>query len=63
MVGKLIFDYGLGRSGIVIDSPSIEVGDGTSSLAAGDILKREWLVLYDDGEIMGADTDDFVEIT
>ena len=62
MIGKLIFDYALGRSGIVVDGPNVEVGNGTSSLAAGEILKWEWLVLYDDGETMGADTNDIKEI-
>ena len=62
MIGKLIFDYALGRSGIVVAGPNVEVGNGTSSLAAGEILKWEWLVLYDDGETMGADTNDIKEI-
>jgi len=62
MIGKLIFDYALGRSGIVVDGPNLEVGNGTSSLAAGEILEWEWLVLYDNGETMGADTNDIKEI-
>ena len=62
MIGKLIFDYALGRSVIVVDGPNVEVGNGTSSLAAGEILEWEWLVLYDDGATMGADTNDLKEI-
>ena len=63
MIGKLIFDYALGRSGIVVDGPNVEVGNlPANSLAAGEILKWEWLVLYDDGHTSGADTNDLKEI-
>ena len=62
MIGKLIFDYALGRSGIVVDGPNVEVGDGTSSLAASEIIVWEWLVLYDNGETAGADTNEIKEI-
>ncbi len=62
MIGKLIFDYALGRSGIVVDGRNVEVGDGTSSLAASEIITWEWLVLYDNGETAGADTNEIKEI-
>ena len=62
MIGKLIFDYALGRSGIVVDGPNVEVGTGVNFLTAGEIRKWEWLVLYDDGHTSGADTNDLREI-
>jgi hypothetical protein len=46
----------------VVDGHNTEVGNGTSSLADGQTLEWEWLVLYDDGETMGADTGDLKEI-
>ncbi len=63
MIGKLIFDYALGRSGIVVDGHNTEVGNlPTNSLACGQTLEWEWLVLYDDGHTAGADTNDIKEI-
>ena len=56
-VGKLVCDHTLGRNGIVVDGAHVEIGDG-SVHAAGDPIEWEWLVLYDDGKMMGADTND-----
>jgi hypothetical protein len=59
-VGKLIYDYALGRNGVIVSGAWIEPR-GSDSEAAHDSHKDitwEWLVLYDDGEIQGADTND-----
>jgi hypothetical protein len=59
-VGKLIYDFALGRNGVVVDGVWIEPR-GSDSEAAHDSHKDitwEWLVLYDNGELMGADTND-----
>ena len=52
-VGELVHDYALGRNGIVVDGAFTEDG-----VADGQTLEWEWLVLYEDGEFMGADTND-----
>ncbi len=56
-IGDLVHDFALGRSGIVVDGPHFELGDG-STYAAGDMIEWEWAVLYDDSEILGADSMD-----
>ena len=61
LIGKLVYDCALGRNGIVIDGPNTEIGDG-SYYAAGEILKWDWRVLYENGELMGADTSDLQEV-
>jgi hypothetical protein len=53
MIGKVVHDYALGRNGIVVDGHFTEDGQ-----ADGQTLEWEWLVLYDDGELQGADTND-----
>ena len=58
--GDLIYDWALGRNGVVVDGAWIEPA-GSDSEAAHDSHKDipwEWLILYDDGELMGADTND-----
>lgn len=52
-LGKLVHDYALGKNGIVVDGAFTEGRPGE-----GQNLDWEWLVLYDDGEMMGADTND-----
>jgi len=54
-LGKLIYDYALGMNGIVVDGAFIEPA---KERGASHDLKWEWLVLYDDGEMLGADTND-----
>ena len=56
-LGNLVHDYALGRDGIIVGSDYIEIGDG-SNFASGDPINWEWLVLYDGGELIGADTND-----
>jgi hypothetical protein len=51
-IGKLIWDYALGRGGVVVGRAYTEEREGTFN------IDWEWLVLYDDGELMGADTND-----
>ncbi|HIE84537.1 MAG TPA: hypothetical protein EYQ00_12140 [Dehalococcoidia bacterium] len=63
-VGELIHDYALGMNGIVVDGPWLEPR-GSDSEAAHDShtdIIWEWLVLYDDGELQGADSVDLREI-
>ena len=52
-VGDLVHDYALGMNGIVVDGAFTEDGQ-----ADGQTLEWEWLVLYDGGELIGADTND-----
>ena len=54
-VGKLIWDYALGRHGIVVQRGWTEIRDHAFN------IDWEWLVLYDDGELMGADSSDLKE--
>lgn len=51
-IGNLVHDHALGRHGIVVGGPWTEERENTYS------LDWEWVVLYDDGELMGADTND-----
>ena len=48
-IGHLVFDWALGRNGIVIGGPWVDP-DGE--------ISWEWQVLYDDGQIAGASTND-----
>ena len=54
-IGKLVYDYALGKNGVVVDDAFTEEVLGKHNTRS---LDWEWLVLYDDGEIMGADTKD-----
>ena len=64
MIGKLVHDYALGKNGIVVSAAWTERA-GSDSEAAYDShrdIRGEWCVLYDDGEIQGADTNDLQAI-
>ena len=52
MIGQIVHDYALGKSGIVTSGPWTEERENAYS------LKWEWEVLYEDGEFVGADTSD-----
>ena len=56
-IGKLVWDYALGKTGIVIDGPWVEFDPSIRQKP----IHWEWLVLYEDGEFMGADTNDLKE--
>jgi len=58
----MIHDYALGKNGIVVDTAWTEIYS-TSGDAAIDGADWEWLVLYDNGELMGADTNDLQVIS
>ena len=60
-VGELIYDYALGMSGIVVDGPWTEVGVGIDTIERD--IDWEWNVLYEDGELQGADTNDLEVIS
>ena len=51
-LGDLVTDYALEMSGIIVGSPWIE------ERGEMDSIRWEWLVLYQDGELQGADTND-----
>ena len=52
MIGQIVHDYALGKNGIVIS------GAWTEERVGYHDLHWEWEVLYNDGELMGADTND-----
>lgn len=54
MIGLLVHDYALGRNGIVVGDEWVE----DLAHKGGLKINWEWLVLYDDGELSGADTSD-----
>jgi len=54
-VGDLVKDYALGMNGIVVGGAFIEPAE---ERGASHDLKWEWLVLYADGDLLGADTND-----
>jgi hypothetical protein len=59
-VGDYVFDWALGRSGIIVDGPWIEPAF-TDSEAAHDSHKDipwEWAILFDGGDLAGGDTRD-----
>jgi len=56
-VGELVWDYALGNFGIVIDGAWTEYNSAINEPSARSI-PWEWLVLYADGELEGADTGD-----
>ena len=61
MIGKIVYDYALGRRGIVVGGAFTEKRANPHPRHAMDI-NWEWLVLYEDGELMGADTLDLKAI-
>ena len=52
-IGKLVWDHALGMGGVIISTAWVEPGTKDSP-----DLPWEWLVLYDNAEFIGADTDD-----
>lgn len=56
-VGKLVWDYALEMNGIVVDSAWTEHISEINEPSARDI-PWEWLVLYENGVLEGADTGD-----
>ena len=59
-LGNMIHAYALGKNGIVVDAA------WTEAYSAGEATRYtdwEWLVLYDDGELMGASTNDLQVIS
>jgi len=61
MIGQIVHDYALGKNGVVVGGPFTEEAPVSTS-PTGRPLDWEWLVLYEDGELMGADTNDLKEI-
>ena len=57
LIGKLVHDYALGKNGIVVSGPFTEESSD-NDITPGRPLEWEWLVLYEDGELMGGDTND-----
>ena len=61
-VGELVFDYALEKNGIVVGGPWKDrhfhpaVSEGKTAPFV--LISWDWLVMYDDGELMGADTMD-----
>ena len=59
-IGFLVHDYALGRNGVVVSGAWTELRE----LAPFELpINWEWLVLYDDGELQGADTNDLQVVT
>jgi hypothetical protein len=57
--GDMVHDFALGRDGIVIGGSWVEVE--TESLQSHPTTTPwEWLVLYDGGELLGADSNDLI---
>ena len=54
MIGEIVHDYALGKNGVVVGGAWVEPGSPTNSMPC----PWEWLILYEDGELMGADTND-----
>lgn len=61
-LGDMIHDYALGKNGIVVDTAWTEIYSADVP-PADRATDWEWLVLYDDGELMGADTNDLQVIS
>jgi hypothetical protein len=54
-LGDLVHDCALGMNGIIVDGAFIESAE---KRGASHDLRWEWLVLYNDGDLSGADTSD-----
>ena len=52
-IGTLVHDYALGMNGVVVFGAHTELPED---------IDWEWLVLYEDGELQGADTGDLKEM-
>ena len=63
MIGKLVYDYALGKNGIVVSGAWTEKTQQFKANPVDRNIDWEWLVLYEDGEITGADTNDLQEVT
>jgi len=61
-LGKIVHDYALGKNGIVVGDAWTEKTQHINSNPVNRDVDWEWLVLYEDGELMGADTNDLKEI-
>ena len=55
-VGEIVYDWALGKNGIVVGSEFTERCD--IMYESSRPVHWEWCVLYEDGELMGADTND-----
>ncbi len=60
MIGQLVHDYALGKNGIVVGGPFTEQSD--IMYESQRPFKWEWCVLYEDGELLGADTNDLQKV-
>ena len=60
-IGNMIHDYALGMNGIVISGAWVQPRE--QNPGASTDHSWEWLVLYEDGDLMGADTNDLQVIT
>ena len=61
-IGHVIYDYALGRNGIIVSGAFTE--KRANPHPRHDMgINWEWCVLYDDGEMMGADTNDLKVIS
>jgi hypothetical protein len=61
-IGTLVHDYALGRNGVVVSGAWVEVTQTYDSNPVDRTINWEWCVLYDDGELQGADTSDLKEM-
>jgi hypothetical protein len=57
IIGELVHDCALGMNGIIIDDDWIEVAR-PHSRPSRPAVNWEWLVLYEDGALSGANTMD-----
>ena len=60
-IGDLVKDYALGMNGLVVGGPWVEFKE--QNPGASTDHSWEWLVLYDDGDMIGADTNDLKVIS
>jgi hypothetical protein len=61
MIGKIVYDYALGKNGIVVGGAFTEKCD--IMYESNRPVDWEWCVLYEDGELQGADTMDLQAVT
>ena len=61
-IGKIVHDYALGKNGVVVSGAFTEEARSYATNPVSRDINWEWLVLYEDGELMGADTNDLKEI-
>jgi hypothetical protein len=58
MIGQIVHDYALGMNGVVVSGAWTEERRDHRRVD----IDWEWLVLYDDGELQGGDTNDLVPV-